>query len=78
MKNEGNRIPRLEPEISTKTKIFEKKPNRGGTPASERITRASTLVKTFVDPKFENENNVLMFVPVDCNTVVNSRKEVIL
>ena len=77
-KNEGNRIPRLEPEIRTKTKILEKKPSKGGTPASERITKESIVVKILVAPKFENEKRVLTLVPVDCSIVVKSKKEVTL
>ena len=67
---------RWEFEIRTKTKILEKKPTKGGTPANESKVSDSTFVKTLVDPKLEKEKRVLIFVPADCKIVVNNRKEV--
>ena len=64
--------------MSTNTNIFEKNPTKGGTPAKDRRDSDSTLVKIFVDPKFENENKVFRFVPADCKTVVKSKKDVAL
>ena len=78
MKNGINKTVRCEFEIKTKTKIFEKNPTRGGTPANESRQRDITLVKMFVDPRLEKENNVLKFDPTDWRIVVNIKKDVML
>ena len=44
MKRDGNNITSEEFEIKMKTSIFEKKPNRGGTPASESIISINIFV----------------------------------
>ena len=44
-KNAGNRIPRWELATSTKTKILEKNPTKGGTPAKDKIDRDRIFVK---------------------------------
>ena len=56
---------RCEFEIKTKTKILEKNPTNGGTPASDNKVKESTLVKMFVEPKFEKENRVFKLPPAD-------------
>ena len=76
MKKGGKRILKCEFEIRTNTKIFEKKPNKGGTPANDRITSEIILVRIWVDPKFDKENRVLILVPTDCSTDVNKRNDV--
>jgi hypothetical protein len=78
MKKVGKSTNRAEFEISTKTKIFEKKPNRGGTPAKERIARLSNFVKMFEAPKFEREKRVLISAVTACISVKKSKKEVTL
>ena len=75
-KNAGNNILKCELEINTNTNIFEKNPKRGGTPASESIANEMTLVRTWLDPKFEKEKSVFTFVPTICRTVVKSMKDV--
>ena len=76
MKKGINKIVRWEFEIRTNTKILEKNPTKGGTPAKESKVSERTLVKTLVDPKLENEKRVLIFVPADCRIVVKSKNEV--
>jgi hypothetical protein len=44
MKRGRKRESSFELAMSTNTKTLEKKPNRGGTPASERIVRLNILV----------------------------------
>lgn len=78
MKKGINSTVRCEFEIKTKTKIFEKNPTRGGTPANESRERDITLVKMFVEPRLENEKSVLKFDPTDWRIVVNIKKEVML
>ena len=60
-----NKTVKCEFEINTKTKIFEKNPTSGGTPANESRARDITFVKMFVEPRLEKENNVLKFDPTD-------------
>ncbi len=71
-------MKRLEAEIRTKTKILEKNPSKGGTPASDRIERLRSFVKMFAEPKFESENSVLKFIVKACIKVENSRNDVTL
>lgn len=78
IKNVGNRTNKDEAEIRTKTKIFEKNPNKGGTPAKESIARLRSLVNTLFDPKFEKEKSVLIFVVIACIRVEKRRNEVML
>ena len=56
---------RCEFEIKTKIKTLEKNPTNGGTPASDNKVKESTLVKMFVEPKFEKEKRVLRLPPAD-------------
>lgn len=77
-KKVGKRIKRLEEEIKTKTKIFEKNPNKGGTPARDRIERLRSFVRIFEEPKFDNENKVLKFIVRACINVEKSKNEVTL
>ena len=76
MKNGTNNTKRVDFETSMKTKIFEKKPTKGGTPASESTDSASILVKMLVAPRFENEYSVLALEFTYCIRVVKSKKEV--
>ncbi len=78
MKKVGNRMKRLEADISTKTKIFEKKPNKGGTPARDNIDKLNNFVRIFEEPKFDSEKSVLKFVVRACISVEKRRKEVTL
>jgi len=71
-------MKRLEADMSTKTKIFEKKPSKGGTPANDKIERLRSLVRMFAEPKFDRENRVLKFVVRACIKVEKSRNEVTL
>ena len=59
-----------------KTKIFEKKPNNGGTPASDRIATLMILVKTFDCPRVANAYNVLKLVFINCSSEENNKKDV--
>lgn len=76
MKNGANSTKSVEFETRTNTKIFEKKPTRGGTPASESTASESILVKILLAPRFENEYNVFVLELTYCIRVVNNRKEV--
>lgn len=62
--------------MRTKTKIFEKKPNKGGTPAKLNSVNDIILVKIFDAPRVEKENRVLMCEFKVCIIVVNKTKEV--
>ena len=62
--------------MSTNTNILEKKPTKGGTPAKERMANEIIFVNIWVDPKLENENRVLTFVPTACSTVVKRINDV--
>lgn len=75
-KRGGKSTKKLEFVIRTNTKILEKNPSRGGTPAKERITRLRILVKTFDESKSEKENRVFRLVLSTCVTVKNSNKDV--
>lgn len=77
-KKVGKRIKRAELEMSTKTKILEKNPNKGGTPANDRIAKLKSFVKMLEAPKFESEKRVLMSAVTACISVKKSKKEVIL
>ena len=65
IKKGTNKMVRCEFEIKTKTKILEKNPTNGGTPASDNRVKESTFVKIFVEPKFEKEKRVLRLPPAD-------------
>lgn len=71
-------MKRWEAEISTNTKIFEKNPSKGGTPASERMERLKTFVRISEGPKFDKEKRVLKSMVRACIRVEKSKKEVIL
>ena len=58
------------------TKIFEKKPNNGGTPANDKSDKESTLVNKLLWCKLFNENNVVSFVFRNWRRVVNNKKDV--
>jgi hypothetical protein len=45
---------------ATKIKIFVKKPQRGGTPAIDKIVKESILVNKFEDPKSAKEKRVFV------------------
>ena len=77
-KKVGKRIKRAELEISTKTNIFEKKPNKGGTPAKDRIAKLNNFVRILEAPKFESEKRVLTSAVTACISVKKSKKEVTL
>ena len=66
----------MELERRTKTKILEKKPSKGGTPASERMAILITFVKKFEGPSKAKAYNVLKLVFINCNIEEKSRKEV--
>lgn len=59
MKKKGKRIKKFELAKSVKRKIFEKKPQKGGTPAIEKRAIIKTFEKKFNEPKSINDCNVL-------------------
>lgn len=61
---------------STNKKVFEKKPAKGGTPASDRRVRHKIFVKIFDKPKLEKENRVRNETFDSCKHVVNRTKDV--
>ena len=60
MKKKGKRIKKYELHNKIKIKIFAKNPQKGGTPAIDKIVINKIFVKIFVDPRSLNENNVLV------------------
>ena len=52
-------MKKLELHKSVNINIFEKKPQKGGTPAIEKRAKISTLVKKLFEPKSLNEQSVL-------------------
>ena len=55
MKRGKNKVKSFAFEMRRNTKTFEKKPNRGGTPANERISRLRIFVYTFDTLRCEKE-----------------------
>ena len=58
------------------TKIFEKNPNRGGTPANDKSVKESTFVKSWVWGSALSEYKVINCVLTNWSKVVKNKKEV--
>ena len=58
----------------TKINIFAKNPQKGGTPAIEKIVTNKIFVRIFDDPKSLNENKVLVSKLINWNRVKNKIK----
>ena len=55
MKKKGNNIKKFELAKRVKIKIFEKNPQKGGTPAIENKATIKTFEKKFNDPRSRKE-----------------------
>lgn len=62
----------------TKIKTFVKKPQRGGTPAIDKIVNDKIFVSRLEDPKSAKEKSVFVSRFVNWNKVKNKVKRLIL
>jgi|TARA_B110000238_G_C16110213_1_gene432326 hypothetical protein len=60
VKNGRKKKKNLELVNATKIKIFVKKPQRGGTPAIDKMVKDKILVSKFEDPKSAKEKRVFV------------------
>lgn len=78
MKNGGNNKKRFELLTRVKTKTFEKKPSKGGTPAKDSILNPNNLDWILEAPNEEKEYNVCSLFVDACKSVEKNKKDVIL
>ena len=76
IKNEGKRINKWELVIRITIKIFEKNPNRGGTPANDKSAKESTFVKSWVWGNVLREYKVISCMFTSWRKVVKNKKDV--
>jgi hypothetical protein len=71
VKKKKNKIKKYELQSKIKIKILAKKPQKGGTPAIDKIVISKIFVKILVDPKSLKENKVFVLKFVNWNKVQN-------
>ena len=74
MKKKKKRKKKLELVNVINIKIFVKKPQKGGTPAIDKIVRVKIFVNKLEDPKSEKENKVLVSKLTNWKKIKNKTK----